>query len=275
MESAVATQKQSAELFRALHATGKLLILPNAWDAASARLAEDCGAKAIATSSAAVAWAHGYADGETIPVETLLATVKEIIRIVRIPVSVDSEMGYSSDPDAVAHYVGQLIDLGAVGMNIEDGASPPELLAKKIAAIRSEVAKRGADFFVNARTDVYLKKLVAAEAALDETLSRGAMYRDAGADGFFVPGLDALDRLKTVADAIDLPLNALPLGSSMPSAQELKGAGVRRISAGAGPARAAYGAMRRAAKQIVDEGRFETMFAETEGLPNLNALMTR
>src|SRR5580704_7403795 len=160
MESAVATQKQSAELFRALHATGKLLILPNAWDAGSARLAEDCGAKAIATSSAAVCWAHGYADGETMPTAILLAAVAEIVRVVNVPVSVDSEAGFSSDPEAVADFVMALARAGAVGINLEDGTAPPDLLAAKIAAIKNACEREGMDVFVNARTDVVLKKLV-------------------------------------------------------------------------------------------------------------------
>jgi 2-methylisocitrate lyase-like PEP mutase family enzyme len=266
---------QHASQFRDLHAKGRLLMLPNAWDAASARVAEDCGATAIATSSAAVAWAHGYADGEAISSGVLLDTVREITRIVRVPVSVDSEMGYSSDSSEVADFVAQLIDAGAVGMNIEDGTAPPDFLARKIEAIRKHVAARGADFFVNARCDVYLKKLVPAEGAGEETLKRGRRYRDAGADGLFVPGLQDLGTLSTIASAIDLPLNALTLARDFPSASALKEAGVRRISAGAGTARAAWGAMRRAAKQLLDEGKVDALFDEAEGCPNMNTLMTR
>jgi 2-methylisocitrate lyase-like PEP mutase family enzyme len=266
---------QHASQFRALHAKNRLLMLPNAWDAASARVAEDCGAEAIATSSAAVAWAHGHPDGEAMSPRVLLETVKEITRVVRVPVSVDSEAGYSSDPAAVAEFVSQLIDAGAAGMNIEDSTESPDLLARKIDAIRKHVSARGSDFFINARCDVYLKKLTAPEAALDETLARGRRYRDAGADGLFVPGLHDLKALSTIAPAIDLPLNALTLSRDFPSVSALKAAGVRRISAGAGTARAAWGAMRRAAKQLLDEGKVDALFDEAEGCPNMNALMSR
>jgi 2-methylisocitrate lyase-like PEP mutase family enzyme len=269
------THTQHALQFRELHGKGRLLILPNAWDAASARVAEECGAAAIATSSAAVAWAHGYPDGEAMSPGVLLETVKEITRIVRVPVSVDSEAGYSSDPAVVANFVGQLIDAGAVGMNIEDGTQSPDFLARKIEAVRKHVAARGADFFINARCDVYLKKLTAPEGSLDETLARGARYRDAGADGLFVPGVHDLDTLSTIASAIDLPLNALTLARDFPPASALIGAGVRRISAGAGTARAAWGAMRRAAKHLLEEGKADALFDEAEGCPNMNALMSR
>ena len=268
------TQHERALRFRALHAKGQVLILPNAWDAASARVAEDCGAKAIATSSASLAWAHGYPDGEAITPRMLLETVKDIVRVVHVPVSVDSEAGYSSDPEAVAEFVGQLIEAGAAGMNIEDGAEPAGLLARKIAAIRKHVGARGTDFFINARSDVYLAKLTAPEAALDETLARGARYRDAGADGFFVPSLFDLGALKKVAAAIDLPLNVVTIARDIPPFAALKEAGVRRISAGAATAKAAWGAMRRAAKTMLEE-RFEALFAEAEGCPNMNALMDR
>jgi 2-methylisocitrate lyase-like PEP mutase family enzyme len=268
-------QNESAAKFRALHAREQLLLLPNAWDAASARLAEDCGAAAIATSSAAVAWAHGYADGEAMPPDVQIQTVKEIVRVVRVPVSVDSEMGYSNDPATVAAFVGKLIDAGAAGMNLEDGTSSPDLLARKIDAIRKYAASRGADFFINARCDVYLKKLVGADTALDETLARGARYRDAGADGLFVPGLIDLGALSKIAGAIDLPLNILTITTDLPPVSDLKGAGIRRVSAGASMARAAWGAMRRAARQMLDEGKLDALNAEAEGCPNFNQLMTR
>jgi 2-methylisocitrate lyase-like PEP mutase family enzyme len=270
----MSAQKDHTAKFRSLHAKGNILILVNAWDAGSARLLEDAGAPAIATSSAAVAWSHGYADGETLPVDVLLRTVAEIIRAVKIPVSVDSEEGFSSDPTKVADYVIKLTELGAVGINIEDGRSAPELLEAKIAAIKSAVAKKGADIFVNARTDVYLKKLTAPEAALDETLARGARYKKAGADSFFVPGQPDIAGLRTVVGKIDLPINALTM-PGLPSVAELKTAGVRRLSAGAGIGRAAYGAARRAAKEILEQGTYGAMNASAEGLPNMNALYTQ
>ncbi len=267
-------QKDQAAKFRSLHAKGNILVLPNAWDAGSARLFEEAGATAIATSSAAVAWSHGYADGETLPVDILLRTVAEITRTVKIPVSVDSEEGFSADPAKVADYVLKLIELGAVGMNLEDGRAPVELMEAKIGAIRKAVAAKGADFFINARTDVYLKQLTAPDAALDETLVRGTRYQKAGADGFFVPFLGELDALRKVVAKVDLPVNAIIFAKS-PPVSELKAAGIRRVSAGAGTGRAALGAARRAAKELLEEGTYSAMFADHAGLPNLNELFAK
>jgi 2-methylisocitrate lyase-like PEP mutase family enzyme len=266
------TQNQMAARFRAAHAAGKFLVLPNAWDVASARIAEDAGAEAIATSSAAVAWAHGYADGETLPKGRLLQLVGDIVRLAKVPVTADSEAGYSSDVAAVAGFVVSMAKAGAAGINIEDGTEPPAVLVEKIKAIKQACTREGVDVFVNARTDVYLKTLVPAEQAMDETLSRGKLYAQAGADGFFVPGLVDAAVYRKVADAIDLPINAL-VWPKLPDAVTLKDAGVRRISAGAGTARAAMGAMRRATVALLKEGRYDVMATEAEGCPNLNALM--
>src|SRR5262249_2800590 len=154
------------------------------WDAGSARLVESLGARAIATTSAGVAWAHGYPDGDALPIARLLETVRAIARVVRVPLSVDVEGGYADDP---SEHIAALVGAGAVGINIEDGAAPPELLAKKIAQAKSAAARRGVDLFVNARTDVYLRGLVPEAERVRETLARAARYRDAGADGIFVP----------------------------------------------------------------------------------------
>jgi 2-methylisocitrate lyase-like PEP mutase family enzyme len=267
------TQNELAAQFRALHEPGNLLVLPNAWDVASARLVESCGATAVATSSAAVAWAHGYPDGEKLPKAALLQLVADIARVVKVPISADSEAGYSSEPAEVAAFAVALGKAGAVGINLEDGTSPPALLAAKIEAIKKACAREGLDLFVNARTDVYLKSLVPAERALDEAPMRGRLYRDAGADGFFVPGLADANGLRMIASAIDLPLNAL-IWPKLPGIAALKEAGVRRVSAGTATARAAMGALRRATLDLLDKGRYDAMTAEADGCPNLNALMT-
>jgi hypothetical protein len=162
-----------AEAFRRLHQDG-LLILANAWDAGSARLIESLGAPAIATTSAGVAWAHGYADGDLLPVPLLLATVHDIARVNRVPLTVDCEGGYSSDPAAVGETIAAVVEAGGVGINLEDGSGPPDLLCAKIEHIKRAVARRGADVFVNARTDVYLRSLAPA-GARRETLARRAL----------------------------------------------------------------------------------------------------
>ena len=271
----MSTQRERCRHFRDLHDPGKFVVLPNAWDAASARVFEDAGASAIATSSASLAWSHGYADGEALPTEVALSAIAEILRVVKVPVSVDSEAGYSSKPKHVADFIVALVNEGAVGINLEDASDPPELLADKIAAIKQAVKAAGGDVFVNARTDVYLRKLTSPETALAETLARGARYRDAGADGFFVPSLYDLRALKTVAAEIGLPLNVVTISPATPPASHLKEAGVRRLSAGARTATAALGAARRAVLQLLNEGVCGRLFAESEGLPNLNTLLTR
>jgi 2-methylisocitrate lyase-like PEP mutase family enzyme len=133
---------ERATAFAALHAGPKLLVLPNAWDAGSARIIESAGAKAIATSSAAVAWAHGYPDGQYLPFDTLLAAVREITRVVTVPVSADIEAAYAHDAATAATTVARVVDAGAVGINIEDGNDPPDLLARKIENLKAAARRR-------------------------------------------------------------------------------------------------------------------------------------
>ena len=166
-----------ATAFHALHRGPELLLLANAWDAGSARLIESLGARAIATTSAGVAWAHGYPDGDALPVPLVVATAAAIARLIRVPLTIDIEAGYSDDPDAVGRLVASLIEAGAVGINLEDGSGSPDLLCAKIARIRRVAADLGVDLFVNARTDVYLRGLVPAPDRLAEASARAARYR--------------------------------------------------------------------------------------------------
>jgi len=219
--------------FAALHAGPKLLILPNAWDAGSARVIESAGARAIATSSAAVAWAHGYADGQFLPFETLLATVGEIAKTVSVPVSADIEAAYAHDAATAARTVSQVVDASAAGINIEDGNDPPDLLAKKIENLKAAARKAGGDLWVNARIDTYLRKLVPAGQAYDETVARARLYREAGADSIFAPGLTDLADLTRLVKDVVLPLNCLAW-PGLPDGAALEKIGVRRLSAGSG-----------------------------------------
>ncbi len=265
------TQSERLSQFRALHAPGRILVLPNAWDAASARMAQELGAEAIATSSAAVAWCHGYADQEHMPTGTALAAAQEIIRVVTVPVSVDSEAGYSEDPAKVARHVLALIEAGAAGVNLEDGTSPPELLCRKIRAIKQAAKSRDADIFINARCDVYLQNLAPDERKLEESLRRGKLYAEAGADGLFMPGMSDLSQIRAVVDAIALPVNLLIM-KTVPPIAELKAAGVRRVSAGALTGRAAYGAAHHAMKTLLSDGKYDAIFATSGDCPNFNGL---
>ena len=242
------------ETFRALHAPGELLVLPNAWDALSARLVEDAGARAIATTSAVVAWAHGVPDGNRLAPALLAAATARIARAIRVPLTVDAEGGLEEDPAAVAANVSALIDGGAVGINLEDGTGAPELLARKIEAIRKAIARQRASLWINARTDVVLAQLVPRDQAVAEIGRRAALYRDAGADSLFAPGVSDPETIAgVVAAAGEMPVNLLSV-PGLPGGAELRRLGVRRLSAGSALGAVAYAAARDAARSLLDEG---------------------
>ena len=267
---------EQATAFRALHAQGEILLLANAWDAGSARLIESCGAKAIATTSAGLAWSRGYADGSALPPRLLAGAVAEISHVVRVPVTVDSEDGYSDDPAAVAETVSMIIDAGGVGINIEDGAASPDLLCAKIEAIKRVAARAGVDLFVNARTDVFLRRLVPAERAVEEVVARAARYRAAGCDGLFVPRLASPDAIgAVVAEIGDLPLNVMAV-PGLPAAAELRALGVRRLSAGSAISQAVLGLTRQLATAFIEQGRSDALFSSADSdYATTNALFER
>jgi 2-methylisocitrate lyase-like PEP mutase family enzyme len=250
----------SATLFQQLHRGPEILKLANAWDAGSARLFESLGAKAIATTSAGFAWALGYPDGDSLPLDLLLPHVALITRIVDVPVTIDMESGFGSDAIAVGKAVDGIIDVGAVGLNIEDGSRPPDELAARIAAARAAGQRSGVDLFINARIDVYLFKLVPPAERLAETLRRAKIYRAAGASGIFVPAVIAPEEIRTLAAEVMLPLNVLAW-PGLPPAVELAKLGVRRLSAGAGITKAVWGRAAALAKAFLQDGD-STIFAE-------------
>jgi 2-methylisocitrate lyase-like PEP mutase family enzyme len=263
----------NARAFRQLHAEG-LLLLANAWDAGSARLVESLGAKAVATSSAAVAWTHGYPDGDALPVPLLLASVTAIARVIRVPLTVDVEGGYADDAEGVGETVARVIGAGAVGINIEDGAGAPDVLCAKIEGIKRTAARLGVDLFVNARTDVYLRELEPPARRLPETLARAERYRAAGADGLFVPGLMDRAETKAITSAVTLPLNLLAR-PGLPPAAELATLGVRRLSAGSGIAQALYGRAAALASAFLRDGVSDRLPEGAMPYAEINALMTR
>ena len=264
-----------ATTFRALHAPGKFLILPNAWDAGSARIMELCGAPAIATSSAAVAWACGYPDGDALPVRRLATVVESIVRVISVPLTVDSEGGYSNQPAEVDENIFGIATAGGVGINLEDGTGPPELLCAKIEAAKRGARKAGVDMFVNARIDVLLKQLASGDRAIEAIVSRAALYRNAGCDGIFVPLISRPDDIRTVAIAIDpLPLNVMAVPDLAPAA-ELKSAGARRLTAGGSIARAAISLSKRLSEAFLKEGRSYNIFLEITDDIDMNALFPR
>lgn len=244
--------------FRALHGPGQLLVLANAWDAVSARLVESVGGAAIATSSAAVAWAQGVPDGEHLSFDRLLAATRDMVRVVRVPVSVDFERGYGASVEEVAAHVCRLAEAGVVGVNLEDGTEPPEVLAAKLSASREALRREGRDMFLNARTDVVLKKLLTGSQALDEVVRRAKRYVEAGCDGIFVPGLSQPEELARVVQEVPVPLNVWA-APTLPPADQLRAIGVRRVSVGPRLALTALAAARRDAEQVL-AGRWAPTF---------------
>lgn len=255
--------------FHDLHRSG-LLILPNAWDAGSAAVMRSLGARAIATTSAGCAWALGWPDGDALPVERAVQMCADVVRAAQgVPVSVDFEGGYSDDPAEVAATARRLVEAGAQGINIEDGGKAPEGMAAKIAAIRAAV---GDALFINARTDVWLAGLGAPEERVEEALRRGAIYRAAGADGLFAPGLIEAEGIATLTRGTPLPVNLLAW-PGLPDAATLERLGVRRLSAGSGLASAAYGRTASLARAFLQDGASGPMTADALSWGEMNAMM--
>jgi 2-methylisocitrate lyase-like PEP mutase family enzyme len=247
--------------FSSLHQGPGILLLPNAWDAGSARLIESLGAKAIATTSAGLAWSRGYRDGDALPIEHLLVAVHEIVRVIRVPLSIDVEGGYSADPDAVAHLAMDVANAGAAGINIEDGTASPELTGAKIEVIKQGASCIHRELFINVRTDVYLRAVATGAAAVQEVIRRAERYRVAGCDGIFVPGLVDAESIQAIVAAIDpLPLN-LMLMPGLPSIEVLQSLGVRRLSAGSALAQAGLGCTKLLAKGFLDGNFAESLLA--------------
>ena len=261
----------AADTFRRLHEGPGILLLANCWDAGSARLIESLGARAIATTSAGLAWAQGYPDGDALPVAELIGAVRAIARVIRVPLTVDIEGGYSADPAAVGEAVAAVIDAGAVGINLEDGSAPPELLAAKIGRARRAAERAGVALFVNARTDVYLRGLAPESSRVAETLARARTYRDAGADGLFVPKLAEPAAIREIASSAAMPLNVLAWPGLAP-ASELAALGVRRLSAGSAIAESAWSRAAALAAGFLEAGRSDPLSEDAMPYPAINAL---
>lgn len=243
-----------ARAFAALHRPGDPVILYNVWDAGSAKAVAESGAKAIATGSASVAAAHGYEDAEALPLELALANAARVAAAVELPVTIDFEGAYAAEPGGVAANIRRLAETGAIGCNFEDqivggeGLHSIESQAARLRAARDAV---GPDFFINARTDIFLKTRAATHdpARIDEAIARVRAYAEAGASGFFVPGLVDLDQLAQICAASPLPVNFMAFPGA-PDAAAVAGAGVARISHGPFPYKLAMQALKEAAEAI-------------------------
>jgi 2-methylisocitrate lyase-like PEP mutase family enzyme len=230
------SQPQQAKRFVNLHMRGTPLILFNAWDAGSANTILDAGAKAIATSSWSVAEAQGYRDGEFIPLAFVEQIIGRIARAIDAPLTVDFEGGYSEDDAVLAENVTRLMDLGVIGINFEDrlvhgdGLYTPSRQSKRIKAIREAATRKGVEFFINARTDVFFAEGDPADF-MESALERAKAYAEAGASGFFVPGLTNDSLIEKICESTTLPVNVMVMDGLSP-AKKLAQLGVSRVSYG-------------------------------------------
>ena len=255
-----------------------MLVLPNAWDAASARLIESEGFPAIATTSAGVAAALGYPDGGVVPPNEMIEAIARIVRSVKLPVTADIEHAYAATPDAVADVVLRVIAAGAVGINLEDcvpGATDLEPLAlqvDKIKAIIKASTKAGVRIVINARTDGFLRSFGAPETRLGIAIERGKAFLEAGADCVFVPGVRDAATIGALVKGIGGPVNVLAVDGS-PSIPELEALGVARVSLGSGPMRATMAVLRDIARELKSTGTFTSFTKNAMTFDEVNDLM--
>ncbi|HEY7877255.1 MAG TPA: isocitrate lyase/phosphoenolpyruvate mutase family protein [Gemmatimonadaceae bacterium] len=249
----------------ALHHRPTPLILPNAWDVASALIIQDAGFEAIATTSAGVAWSLGYPDGEQISRDEMLAAVARIVRAVKLPVTADLEAAYGQRPDDAAETARDAVKAGALGFNFEDTSDDPDhpLLpipaqVERLRAARAAADALGVHLVINARTDVYLAAVGAPDTRFAETIRRLTAYRDAGADCLFAPGVADRDTIAALVREVAAPLNVLATPAT-PAVAELAQLGVARISIGGGVMRAALGVTRRRLADLTRDGRFDRL----------------
>lgn len=243
-------QIKHADAFAALHVKGDPLVLVNIWDAGSAKAVQDSGAKAIATGSWSVAAAHGFEDGEQLPVELALANLRRIVARVKLPVTIDIEGGYGETPAAVEDTVTKVIEAGAVGINLEDqligksGRYSVEDQCARIGAARRAAESLSVPLFINARTDIYLQADPDSHSSEhhEEAMHRATAYTEAGASGFFAPGLADVQGTEKLCAHASIPVNIMVLPNT-PSPTHLAGLGVARISYGPRPYQRAMNAL--------------------------------
>ena len=258
-------QKQKAEAFRAMHRGQRILMLPNAWDVSSARVIEEAGFGAIATTSAGIAFTLGYPDGQCISRNEMLQAVSRIAAALKAPVTADVEAGYGDRPEDAAQTALAVIESGAVGMNLEDASGDANhplvelpLQLEKIAAVQQAARTAGVPIVLNARTDVYLLQVGPVENRYDQALRRLTAFRDAGADCVFLPGLRDAATIGRMVKDVDFPLNILA-GPGSPSIPELEQLGVARVSLGSSPMRATLGLLGQMAEELKTSGTYRSL----------------
>jgi 2-methylisocitrate lyase-like PEP mutase family enzyme len=271
------TQAEKADRLRQLHTDPKILILPNAWDVASARILEELGYPAIATTSAGVAFSLGYKDGQHISRKEMLEVVRRIAAAVRVPVTADMEAGYGVSAAEMAETAKAVVEAGAVGMNLEDVLGSTEdslvdvnLQREKIRSIRDASRAAGVPLVLNARTDIYLMAIGPAETRFERTVERLTAYRDAGADCLFAPGLADGETIGKLVKELGAPLNILTGGC--PPLGELEKLGVARASTGSGVMSATLGLVRRIGKELMERGTYSALQEGAISFSELNGL---
>ncbi len=273
-------QIAKAEAFRQMHEGRRILVLPNAWDAASARIFEDVGFKAVATTSAGVSYTAGYPDGEAIPRDDMMTMVRWIARSVDVPVTADIESGFGDSPREVAETVRMIIEAGAIGINLEDSihSSGSELYdlssaVERIRAARAAAQSAGIPIVINGRTDVFLLGIGEKASRFDHAVRRLNAYREAGADCLYPIGYLDVPTIAALTKAIKGPLNVTGL-PGMPSVAELEALGVARVSTASGPVRVAMTAIRKMALKLARTGTFDDFGGDTITHQAANALMS-
>ncbi len=277
----ILSQKEKAEVFLKLHSGGRILVLPNAWDVVSARILEDLGYPAIATTSAGVAAVLGYPDGQHVHRDEMLESVQRIARAVHVPLTADMESGYGDSPEEVAETATAVLQAGAVGMNLEDVVDEAEnsqvelpLQVEKIKAIRGASTSFGVHLVLNARTDIYLNHIGDPETAYERTVARLNAYRHGGADCLFAPGVGDQEIIAKVVAEVDGPLNIL-ISPGCPTLKELQRIGVARATTGSSAMRATLGLLRRIGKELMDSGEHASLFEGAIPYAEVNQILAR
>jgi len=273
-------QAEKAKLFLALHQGPRILVLPNAWDVASACIFEDAGFPAIATTSSGIANSLGYPDGQIIRRDEMLEVVARIVRAVSVPVTADMEAGYGKTPEDMAATARGVIEAGAVGLNLEDATGEGSGKLFEIAAqkekIRSMIEagkKEGVELVLNARTDIYLEEIGEPSTRAERAIERLNAYREAGAASLFAPGVQDAATIERLVRGVRGPLNILGRAGT-PPVRELERLGVARVSVGGGPMRVTMTVVSRIAKHLRDDGDF-AVFAEVMPFVEANRLMPK
>lgn len=280
MTSSTQTQAVKAKILRDLHHGSRAVIFPNVWDVTGARVIEDAGFPAIATTSAGIANSLGYPDSQNISRDQMLEVVRRIATSVRVPVTADMEAGYSNTPTGLYDTAKALIASGAVGLNLEDSLDDEShlidlpLQLDKIRALKQAGEELNVPLVVNARTDAYWWKGAKPETKMKETIARTQAFRSVGADCVFIPGLRDLEEIKLILRESPGPLNVLAV-PGWPSIPELEAAGVRRISIGSGGYRAAIGLLRILAQHLREQGTYELIKDNAIPFAEVNDLLRR